>query len=338
MRKLTLPAMALATFFLLPGAALTAGDPPVLEGEIFTVDRPHSLLDFTVRQVGFGRVRGTFEEYDAAITYVEDNLTKSSVSVVIDVESMDTGSDFRDNHLRSEDFFHAEEFPYIEFRSQRVEQTPEGYVLVGPLTIRDVTREVHIPFQVVSRKATDQFQNQRIVFDAQLTLNRKDFGVVGPTFWNNLISEEVEIDISLAGRIFNYNNPFSQWKENSIGKVLLETVDAQGVKAAQRQAVNIWENHRDEYVVSLGEIYKAGMQLIQSDRPAQGLPLLEVAAELFQEFAEPADLSALHATLAETYAQLGERDKTARNVEKALALNPQNTKARELRRHLAGRS
>ncbi len=338
MRKRTLRAIALATFFLLPGTALTAGDPPVLEGEIFTADQPHSLLDFTVRQVGFGRVRGTFGQYDAAITYVEDDLTKSSVSVVIDVESIDTGSQFRDDDLRSEDFFHAEEFPHIEFRSQRVEQTPDGYVLVGPLTIRDVTREVRIPFQVVSRKATDQWHNQRIVFDARLTLNRKDFGVVGPKFWNNLISEEVEIDISLAGRIFNYNNPFSRWKENSIGKALLETVEARGVEAAQQQAVDIWENHRDEYVVSLGEIYKAGMQLIQSDRPAQGLPLLEVAAELFQESAEPADLSALHATLAETYARLGERDTAAQNVEKALALDPQNTKARELRRHLAGGS
>ncbi len=336
MRSQTFSSILLATFLLVPAVASPAGDLSVLGGEVFTLDQEHSLLDFTVRQVGFGRVRGTFKDYEAAIFYVEDDLMKSSVSVVIDVKSIDTGSGFRDDHLRSADFFDAEQFPRISFHSERVVKTPKGFVVIGPLTIRDVTQEVRIPFTIVSGKATDQFENQRIVYDARLTLNRTDFGVVGPKFWNKLISERVEIDISLAGRIFNYLNPFSSWKENSVGKVLLDSVKESGIEAAHRQALDLWKNHKEEYLFNLSELYKAGMQLAQGGQLEEAIGIFDLTAELYEGSAEHADLAKLYATLGETYASMGDREQAIQNVEKALVLNPNNTKARELLRHLKG--
>ena len=336
MRRQTINSILFAIFLLVPAVVSPAADSSVLGGEVFTLDRAHSLLDFTARQVGFGRVRGTFKDYEAAIFYVEDDLLKSSVSVVIDVKSIDTGSGFRDDHLRSADFFDAEQFPRISFHSERVVKTPKGFVVIGPLTIRDVTQEVRIPFTIISGKATDQFENQRIVFDARLTLNPKNFGVVGPAFWNNLISEEIEVDISLAGRVFNYLNPFSRWRENSIGKILLDSAKESGIEMAHRQALDLWKNHKEEYLFNLSELYKAGMQLAQSGQLKEAISIFDVAAELYEDSAEHADLANLYATLGETYASMGDREQAIQNVEKALVLNPNNTKARELLRHLKG--
>lgn len=334
MRERTLTAILLAALLGLAPGALRAADSPVLAGEIFTADTAHSLLDFTARQVGFGRVRGTFKNYQAAIYYVDGDLTRSTVSVTLRVKSIDTGSTFRDNHLRSPDFFDAEKFPVITFHSERVEKTPEGLVLVGPLTIRDLTREVRIPFQVVSLQATDQWANQRIVFDGQLTLNRKDFGIVGPDFWNKLISDTVDIDISLAGRVFNYNNPFSRWKENSIGKVAEAAVESDGLAAARRRLLDLWQNHKEEYDFGLGELYWAGMKLAQKGRLEDALGILKLTAELNGDSGEAGDLAAVYSALAETYAKAGDRAHALESVDKALSYDADSPMARELFRHL----
>ena len=334
MRERTLCSILLTGLLLLPAGALEAAQPAVLDGEIFTADTAHSLLDFTVRQVGFGRVRGTFKNYQAAIFYRDGDLTNSSVSVTVEVKSVDTGSNFRDNHLRSGDFFEVEKFPLMTFRSERIEKTADGYVLVGPLTIRDVTRGVRIPFQIVSLQATDQFDNQRIVFDGKLTLNRRDFGIVGPDFWNKLISDTVDIDISLAGRIFNYNNPFSKWKENSIGKVAEETVESAGLAAARGRVLDLWENHKEEYDFGLTELYWAGMKLAQKGRLEDAIGVLELTAELHGSSAEARDLTALYAALAEAYAKAGNHARALENTNKALSYDPESPKARELLRYL----
>jgi len=324
----------LASLVLIPAGGRAATPPSVLEGEIFTADTAHSLLDFTVRQAGFGRVRGTFKDYRAAIFYVEDDLTKSTVSVTINTKTIETGSKFRDDHLRSADFFEVEKFPTITFRSERVDKNPQGYALVGRLTIRDVSREVRIPFQVVSRKTADQFENQRIVFDGKITLNRKDFGVVGPEFWNNLISEEVEIDISLAGRIFNFKNSFARWQENSVGKAIMETVATDGAEAARQKVLDLWTNHKSEYSFGLMEPFAAGMQLYQGGQPKDAIVILSLIPELYKDSVEPAELSSVYATLSEIHAQQGDRPRAVENAEKALSLDPANPKAQELLRHL----
>ena len=128
----------------------------LLSGDLYRIDRTHSMLSFTASHVGFGRVRGTFKTYDVALHFVEDDIPQSSVSMWIDVESVDSSSAGRDGQLRKE-FFDIATFPLIHFRSERVEVGEAGYVLIGPLTIRDVTREVRIPFRVVTPKGRDQF-------------------------------------------------------------------------------------------------------------------------------------------------------------------------------------
>lgn len=324
----------LSAWVLVPGHAPAAAEAPVLDGEVYVVDNAHSLLDFTVRQVGFARVRGTFKKYRAAIFYVDDDPEKSSVSVAIEVNSIDTGNDSRDRHLRSKDFFEVEQFPLIQFHSERVEKTTDGFVVVGPLTIKETTREVRIPFQVISKKATDQFQNQRIVFEGQFALNRRDFGVVGPDFWNNLISDPVEIDLAVAGRVFNFLNPFGRWREKSIGKAALDMMAAEGVEATQERLREIWRTQKEDYLFELRELYVAGMQLAQGGQAEEAIGLFELAADLFAGSAEAQDLAAVQLALGETYARQGDRGKAVASVEKALALDPDSPKGHELIRRL----
>ena len=289
----------LAAVLLVPPGVVLAQQDELLKGKLYRIDRAHSLLDFTVRQLGFARIRGTFNNYRAAFYYVEDDLTQSSVHVLIDAKSIDTGAKQRDDHLRSKDFFDVEQFPRITFHSEQIEKSGNGWVAVGPLTIRDVTREVRIPFSVVSGDAEDQFANRRIAFEGELILDRKDFGVVGPTFWNNLISEQVTIEMAVAGRIFNYLNPFSRWRDKSIGKAVLDAVENSGLEAAQRLVRSAWlENQGKDYYFQLGELFKAGMQLAQSGKAKEAIGIFEIALEIYGDSADPDELSELHVVIA----------------------------------------
>lgn len=334
MREAKLTAFLMAGLLLVPAAAQQPAYDSLLEGEIFTLDRAHALMDFTVRQLGFARIRGTFNKYEAAVYYVEEDITQSSVTVVVDVNSLDTGNKQRDDHLRSKDFFHVEEFPRLTFHSERVVKSADGFVAIGPLTIHGVTREARIPFHVVSRKAADQWSNQRIVFTGALTLNRRDFGVNGPDFWNKLISETVEIDIDLAASIFNYNNPFSRWRENSIGKLIVESVEQEGLGAANAKVRKLWDEKKEDYDFSMGQIFRAGMQLQQRGKLPEAIGILELALDLHRDSAAPENRAALHAIIGETQARTGQRRSALRSVEQALALNPHDVRALELRRQL----
>jgi polyisoprenoid-binding protein YceI len=127
----------------------------------------------------------------------ENDLTNSSVSVTIDAGSIDTSHERRDNDLRSEDFFDVEQFPNVTFTSTRVEQTADGLVMVGNLTMRDVTREVRIPFEVTG--PVELQGRKRVGAEGTLRINRFDYGLQ----WNRLqeaipvVGDEVRIELNI---------------------------------------------------------------------------------------------------------------------------------------------
>ena len=91
-------------------------------------------------------VKGTFDKFDCAIKFDPDNIANSSVEVTIDVASIDTKDEKRDEHLRGEDFLHASKHPDITFVSKKIAKKGDGYVAAGTLTIRGVSKEVELPF------------------------------------------------------------------------------------------------------------------------------------------------------------------------------------------------
>jgi polyisoprenoid-binding protein YceI len=168
----------------------------------WNIDTVHSGINFSIRHMVISKVRGHFARFAGKLEIDDADLTRSAVEVTIDASSIDTGQPQRDNHLRSPDFFDVERFPELRFHSTRIEKlTGDRYRVTGPLTIRDVTREVSLDVEHGGR-AKDPWGNERAGFIATAALDRKDFGL----HWNQvleaggvLVGDRVDIELELQG-------------------------------------------------------------------------------------------------------------------------------------------
>jgi polyisoprenoid-binding protein YceI len=141
-------------------------------------DYVHSSIDFTVRHLLVSKVRGRFTKWAGTLEIDEQDLARSRLDVNIDVASVDTHEPQRDAHLRSGDFFEAEKFPQMTFKSTRVE--PRGtdrLVVTGDLTLRGATHAVVLEVERGGVVAKDPWGKRRAGFTATTTIHRKDFGV-----------------------------------------------------------------------------------------------------------------------------------------------------------------
>ena len=142
----------------------------------FALDASHTQVGFIARHLMVSKVRGRFTDYEGNIV-VAENPADSSVEVHIKTASVNTNDEGRDNHLRSDDFFNAERYPELVFKSTKFDFVADGsWKVTGDLTVRDVTRPVvlDVEFEGVIQ---DPWGNQRIGFSATGELNRDEFGV-----------------------------------------------------------------------------------------------------------------------------------------------------------------
>lgn len=143
----------------------------------WVVDPAHTSVEFAAKHMMISTVRGRFTKFDVDVDLDEAYPERSKVEVRIDAASLDTKQEQRDGHLRSPDFLDVDKFPWITFKSRRVESHGNGsYNLVGDLTIRDVTREVVLD-TTFAGVAKDPMGNRHAGFSAEGTINRKDFGL-----------------------------------------------------------------------------------------------------------------------------------------------------------------
>jgi polyisoprenoid-binding protein YceI len=145
-----------------------------LKAGTWTIDASHSEVGFTVRHL-MSKVRGQFRTFEGTLT-VADNPLESSVKATIDLSSVDTGNEQRDNHLRSSDFFSVEATPTMEFASTEI--IDRGGVLVarGNLTIKDVTKPIDVTLDYLG-VGTDPWGGSRVGFEGTTSLSRKEWGV-----------------------------------------------------------------------------------------------------------------------------------------------------------------
>lgn len=143
----------------------------------YAIDPMHSSAEFAVKHMMVSNVRGRFRDLEGTIHLDEAEPTRSEVRATIQTASIDTGVEARDNDLRSENFFDAERFPTIRFRSTAVERIDdERWRVRGDLTMRDVTRAVLLETELEGR-GTGFEGEERIGFTAQTSISRKDFGL-----------------------------------------------------------------------------------------------------------------------------------------------------------------
>jgi len=165
------------------------------------LDPAHSSAEFKVKHMMISNVKGTFSGLSGTLQLDETDRTHSTVEASIDVTTISTGDAQRDGHLKSGDFFDAETFPTITFKSSNIDSTggPE-YEVSGDLTIRGVTHPVIFKVEDLSTPAKDPWGNQRIGLSATTKINRKDFGLG----WNApletggvLVGEDVTITLEV---------------------------------------------------------------------------------------------------------------------------------------------
>ncbi len=173
--------------------------------ETWNVDNSHTAITFSVKHF-FTPVMGSFEDFDVELVYDAEDVSNSTVSANIRVASIDTENERRDGHLQSGDFFDAETYPEITFRSTSVRSAgPNKLVATGPLTIKDVTREVELPItlegvQEIPAEMQEMLGgvNRVASFTAMLNIDRRDFGVgVGNWAATAVVGGDVEIEIAL---------------------------------------------------------------------------------------------------------------------------------------------
>lgn len=164
----------MTVFVALPIMAQKAG---------WTVDKAHSGIGFSVRHMVISEVTGNFKDFDITVTASKDDFSDAAVDATIRVASINTNSEKRDSHLRTDDFFNAEKFPEIKFKSTSFEKVGDNkYKITGDLTIRDITKKV--VFDAVYNGSIKAPWGAIVSsWKATLSVNRFDFGLK----WNKTI-------------------------------------------------------------------------------------------------------------------------------------------------------
>ena len=166
---------------------------------VYAIDPMHSTVEFIGRHLMITKVRGRFTDVSGTIT-IDDEPEKSHVEVELQVASVDTGIADRDAHLRSGDFFNADEYPTIMFRSTKVEAGKSGtWDVTGDLTVRDVTRPITLEVDFDGANASPM-GDERIAFSAATEIDREDWGLT----WNValetggvLVGKKIRIELNV---------------------------------------------------------------------------------------------------------------------------------------------
>jgi polyisoprenoid-binding protein YceI len=180
--------------------ALSLVLPVSVGAETWVIDPAHTVSGFTVKHMMITNVTGVFEVTKGTIEYKPGEPGSVKADITIESKSVNTRIGRRDDDLRSDNFFSAEKFPTLTFRSKRVQNVrAEGFDLVGDLTIRDVTREVVLKVEGPSAPIRDPQGNRRVGANATTTINRKDFGILynRAIEAGGVVGDEVKINLEV---------------------------------------------------------------------------------------------------------------------------------------------
>ncbi len=161
----------------------------------WVLDPMHSEVQFKVKHLVISTVTGAFKKFEGTMETENEDFTGADITISLDVNSIDTNQDQRDGHLKGADFFDAEKYPAITFKSTSFEKAGDDYVLKGDLTIKDVTKPVTLNAEY-GGVATDFYGNTKAGFDVTGKVNRKEFGLT----WDGIteagsvvVSDEVKL-------------------------------------------------------------------------------------------------------------------------------------------------
>ncbi len=166
----------------------------------WNIDPTHSEIQFKVKHLVISTVTGSFKEFSGKLETTEDTLANAKISFEAKINSITTGDEQRDGHLKSDDFFGADKFPTLTFQSTSFEkQSGDDYHLKGHLTIKGTTKPVVLEVEY-GGQADDMYGNTKAGFELKGKISRKDFGLT----WNGVteaggvvVSDEVKLLINV---------------------------------------------------------------------------------------------------------------------------------------------
>jgi polyisoprenoid-binding protein YceI len=294
----------------------------------FRIESAHSEIGFTISFLGHP-VHGRFNDVRGTIVYVAGRPGASAVTASIATASLNTGSEHRDGHLKSADFFDAEKFPAILFQSTSIQPVRGGLVARGNLTMHGVTRPVVIPFRETSTLVKDPHGSTLVYFVGSTRINRRDFGIAGGSKFNDWfdelrnksLSDSVDIALEIEGWDIDYDRVTTYDKA-------LAKIQEVGIKSYLSRFTEMLKLNPDTLKNSEWEFDKFGNLLLARGRPADALEVFKMSAELYPKS------SGARAALARAYEVNGNRIAALTLADSALTLDATETRAIEVKRRL----
>ena len=188
-------------FLVMQTTSISETKPQTSTVSKWTIDNSHTSVTFSVKHMMVANVRGEFQRVSGNVVWDAKRPETSKLSVEIDVASISTREPKRDEHLRSADFFDAENHPKITFVSRGVGKRTDGAIeIVGDLTIRGTTRVVALEVEGPTPEHADPWGNLRMGASASTSIKRSDFGMT----WNSLletggmlVGDEIKIQLDV---------------------------------------------------------------------------------------------------------------------------------------------
>jgi polyisoprenoid-binding protein YceI len=304
----------------------------LLEGlELFQVGTAHSPIEFSISWMGLSKVRGAFADFAGTIALDRADLTRSSVTLVIRTKSLTTFNERRDRDLKSPDWFDVEKFPTAVFSSREIVKQGDAYLMRGSLALHGVTRDIEIPFTFNGR-LKDTGGDDRAGFEGHTTLNRKDYGIIGPARYNALlelgkamVGDDVDLPLAVEAIHATAKDTLFDRAADSLWRAIV----TRGMTPVAKDYRALRATTPDSLMsVNEQRLSAVGIQLLEGGKPSDALELFKLQAEAY-----PQSASGL-AGMAYAYAVLGDRENAVVNAEKAVAINPSATRAIEIQRRV----
>ncbi|SNS78015.1 Polyisoprenoid-binding protein YceI [Ekhidna lutea] len=323
--------LSIATSLLI--AQLTFGQVNSIDPtEIFPIERSHSYVGFQIKYMGYAMVRGRFEDFSGTVRYNPGDIEKTSVTMSVDVGSIDTDGEWRDKDLKSDNWFDAEKYPKMYFESTSVEKTNEGFNITGDLTIKETTKQVVINMNPPSGIMKDVRGDSQVIFTGSLTIDRTDYGVKGER-WSVVkegitgVDDMVNIELSILCKRINEDN-FRRWVSNvdrPQGK-LYSIIQDKGLKAGLKAFDEMLADTASN--VNVNALNLAAYMLLKEGKVEEASKAFKRNLEAFPDDANSYD------SYAESLLYMGNYEMALKNYQKAYALDPDNMNAKAIIRVL----
>jgi polyisoprenoid-binding protein YceI len=182
--------------FLLAGLLSLAAPLTLAQTSTWVPDKAHSEVDFSILHLSLSKVHGRFGNIGGSIVMNDADITKSTVNVTIDVSSVNTGVDGRDNDLKSDHFFDVAQFPTATFVSTSVAKSGGGLTVTGNLTLHGVTKPVTLNVEGPTGPVQGMDKKQHSGFSATTTISRTAFGIASK-FPATVVGDDIQLTIEL---------------------------------------------------------------------------------------------------------------------------------------------